>query len=72
MVVHPLSTDELAVGVPEEPKTENMAIISPSRADVPTSEEAVDRSPFFHYRDHSQNEDPDPLCPLVPPGRVPT
>lgn len=27
--------------------------------------------PFFYYRDHSRDADPDPLYPLVPPGRVP-
>lgn len=28
--------------------------------------------PFFYYRDHSTDSDPDPLEPLTPPGRVPT
>jgi len=27
--------------------------------------------PFFHYVDHSQGHDQDPLSPLTPPGRVP-
>lgn len=27
--------------------------------------------PFFHYRDRSKDADPDPMYPLVPPGRVP-
>ena len=27
--------------------------------------------PFFYYRDHSTEEDPDPLTPLTLPGRVP-
>ena len=29
-------------------------------------------SPFFYYRDFSRQEDPDPLTPLTPPGRVPS
>lgn len=28
--------------------------------------------PYFYYRDHSTETDPDPLTPLTPPGRVPT
>ena len=28
-------------------------------------------APFFHYKDFSQEKDPDPLTPLTPPGRVP-
>jgi hypothetical protein len=28
-------------------------------------------APFYHYRDYSQEVDPDPLTPLTPPGRVP-
>eukprot|EP00957_Ditylum_brightwellii_P100067 7625788-Ditylum_brightwellii.AAC.1 len=28
-------------------------------------------SPFFHYRDHSEEEDDDPLAPLTPPGCTP-
>ncbi|CAB9513571.1 shock factor protein [Seminavis robusta] len=28
-------------------------------------------APYFYYRDHSQDADPDPLTPLTPPGRVP-
>ncbi|KAL3944641.1 MAG: hypothetical protein SGBAC_001301 [Bacillariaceae sp.] len=27
--------------------------------------------PYFHYRDHSRVEDPDPFKPLTAPGRVP-
>jgi len=27
--------------------------------------------PFYYYRDHSTDEDPDPLTPLTFPGRVP-
>jgi hypothetical protein len=27
--------------------------------------------PFFHYKDHSTDEDPDTLTPLTLPGRVP-
>lgn len=27
--------------------------------------------PFFYYTDHSQDDDPDSLTPLTPPGRVP-
>lgn len=28
-------------------------------------------APYFYYRDHSTEQDPDPLTPLTPPGRVP-
>jgi HSF-type DNA-binding len=28
-------------------------------------------APYFYYRDHSMEADPDPLTPLTPPGRVP-
>jgi hypothetical protein len=31
----------------------------------------LDPFPFYYYRDHSNDVDPDSLSPLTPPGRVP-
>jgi len=39
-------------------------------ADSNSDDPALQPYPFFFYRDHSRDSDPDPLLPLVPPGKT--
>ena len=45
--------------------------LAPLPASAASNKPELKPFPFFHYRDHSQEEDPDPLTPLTFPGRVP-
>lgn len=54
-------------------ETEATKTSSPKSDTTPSavSQQALQPHPFFFYKDHSRDQDPDPLYPLVPPGKVP-
>jgi len=55
------------------PSTENFdeTKVAALPASVDPTAEGLKPFPFFHYRDFSRVEDPDPCQSLTPPGRVP-
>lgn len=65
---HALDTHGAAAGE-QAPQLDSLAILAEVAPLM--SVQGIQPSPFFHYRDHSQDVDQDPLYPLVPPGRVP-
>ncbi|CAB9526333.1 shock factor protein [Seminavis robusta] len=73
-----LHTHDAAAGVPQK-ETDILAILAdvalPAMAgreqQAKTAAGSLQPYPFFHYKDHSRDVDPDPLYTLVPPGRVP-
>ena len=67
---------DAAAGGSANPVVNVKAAVAPSAAPKEDNQEEEGKremqpSPFFHYRNFSEVEDPDPLTPLTFPGRVP-
>lgn len=56
-----------------EEMTEGVRTVAVPKPKQQTASESLELKPYpwFSYRDFSQEQDPDPLTPLTPPGRVP-
>jgi HSF-type DNA-binding len=77
----PCGADWKRTTVEEDDRAVKRARITPDLRHPTTVDETVPHveekrtqdwlAPFYHYRDFSQEVDPDPLTPLTPPGRVP-